>query len=100
MQRNLRELVNAIANKCQVEPNRVIRAVRILESKPFPVLLDDQTVLEIPEGQDMVAEFQELHAESPMKREWDSGPSDIQVDGDVGAVESSTTSGFELRLYY
>lgn len=99
MQRTLKELVNSIAMKCKLEPTRVVRTIRI-NAKGLAIALDDGDVQEIPEGQDMTAEFQEIHADSPMKREWDSGPTDVQVDGDVGAIETTTTSGYELRLLF
>ncbi|KAB2576213.1 CP2 transcription factor [Lasiodiplodia theobromae] len=99
MQRTLKDLVNGIAMKCKLEPTRVVRTIRI-NAKGLAIALDDSDVLEMPEGQDMTAEFQEIQADSPMKREWDSGPTDVQVDGEVGATETTTTSGYELRLLF
>lgn len=99
MQRTLKDLVNGIAMKCKLEPTKVVRTIRI-NAKGLAIALDDGDVQEISEGQDMTAEFQEIHADSPMKREWDSGPTDVQVDGDVGAIETTTTSGYELRLLF
>ncbi|KAF2086277.1 hypothetical protein K490DRAFT_66825 [Saccharata proteae CBS 121410] len=102
MQRTLTDLVNGIAMKCSVEPTQVVRTLRI-NSKGLNILLDDDAVQELPEGQDMVAEFQEIKARSdaPMKREWDSAPIDVQVDGEVGATQTTfLTSGYELRLLF
>ncbi|EOD48106.1 putative cp2 transcription factor protein [Neofusicoccum parvum UCRNP2] len=99
MQRTLKDLVNGIAMKCKLEPTKVVRTIRI-NAKGLAIALDDGDVQEISEGQDMTAEFQEIHADSPMKREWDSGPTDVQVDGDVGVIETTTTSGYELRLLF
>ncbi|KKY14646.1 putative cp2 transcription factor [Diplodia seriata] len=99
MQRTLKDLVNGIAMKCKLEPTRVVRTIRI-NAKGLAIALDDSDVQEMPEGQDMTAEFQEIHADSPMKREWDSGATDVQVDGEVGAIETTTTSGYELRLLF
>jgi hypothetical protein len=96
MQRTVKDLANAIAGKCNIEPTQVVRTLRI-NSKGLNILIDDELVREIPEGQDMRAEFSEV---KPSKREWDSGPTDIQVDGDVGAIENVVIHGFELRLYF
>ena len=49
---------------------------------------------------DMVAEFQELRSSSPMKREWDSGPTDVQVDGVMDVVQTTQSQGYELRLIF
>ncbi|KAF2144709.1 uncharacterized protein K452DRAFT_145703 [Aplosporella prunicola CBS 121167] len=99
MQRTLKDLVNAISMKCNIEPTRVVRTLRV-NTKGLSILLDDEAVQELPEGQDFIAEFQEITSQSPMKREWDAGPSDIQVDGEVGATETTSTSGYELRLLF
>ena len=66
------------------------------------VIDDDDCIRELPEGQDMTAEFCELHTESPtkMKREWDAGPTDPQCDGELPTVENVTTDGYELKLLY
>ena len=97
MQRTLKDLVNGIAMKCKLEPTRVVRTIRI-NAKGLAIALDDGDVQEMAEGQDMTAEFQEIHADSPMKREWDSGATDVQVDGEVGATETMTTMRNRNRL--
>jgi len=99
MQRTLKDLVSGIAAKIDIEPTKVIRTVRITQ-KGMQILFDDDAVRELPEGQDMTAEFTEITPQSPTKREWDAGPTDIQVDGDVGAIENVNSAGYELRLLY
>jgi hypothetical protein len=99
MQRTLQDLVNGIANKSGMEPSKVLRTLRITQ-KGLNIVLDDEAVHELPEGQDMVAEFSELKSQSPMKREWDSGPTDVQVDGDLDVTRNVQTEGYELRLLY
>lgn len=98
MQRTLRHLVQEVARKSGIEPNRVLQTVRIKQS--MHILFDDDTVQELPEGQDLIAEFQEIKPKSPMKREWDSGPTDIQVDGDINVSQNVQTEGYELRLHF
>lgn len=99
MQRTLKDLVNGIAAKVNIEPTKVIRTLRI-DRQGLQILFDDEAVRELPEGQDMTAEFHEITPQSPTKREWDAGPTDIQVDGDVGAIENVNSAGYELRLLY
>jgi hypothetical protein len=99
MQRNLADLVNGIATKSGVEPSKVLRTIRI-NTKGLSILMDDETVVELPEGQDMVAEFRRMRPPSPMKREWNSGPTDIQVDGDSEVIHTVQSEGYELRLVF
>ncbi|KAF2399897.1 hypothetical protein EJ06DRAFT_538154 [Trichodelitschia bisporula] len=99
MQRNLHDFIHGIAVKCKVEPHKVLRIVRI-NKQGLNILLDDQSVVELPEGQDMVAEFQEFRSHSPMKREWDTNPDNVQADGDMDLVNTVQSEGYELRLLY
>ncbi|KAF1984034.1 hypothetical protein K402DRAFT_423116 [Aulographum hederae CBS 113979] len=99
MQRTLKDLVNGIASKCEIEPTSVMRTLRVTQ-KGLSIILDDETVREIPEGQDMVVEIVDLQPHSPMKREWDAGPTDVQVDGDMAIIANVHTEGHELRLLF
>jgi len=99
MQRTLTDLVNGIATKSNIEPSKVLRTIRI-NKQGINILFDDETVVELPEGQDMIAEFKDIRPESPVKREWDSGPTDIQVDGDLDVIHTVQSEGYELRLIF
>jgi len=100
LERNVKALVSGIAMKLQVEPTKVMRTIRI-NQKGLQILLDDDAVQAIPEQQDMTAEFHEITPpHQPVKREWDAGPTDIQVDGDISVVENVNSTGYELRLLY
>lgn len=100
MERSLKALVGAIAMKINIEPTKVTRTIRV-NQKGLQILMDDDAVHAIPEQQDMTAEFHEVVPEQqPVKREWDSGPTDIQVDGDAGIVENVNSTGYELRLLF
>lgn len=100
MQRTAEELVNGIAAKLDIEPSRIQRAVH-LKKNGLEVLVDDDVVRELPEGQDMLVEIYEIKTESlPLKREWDSGPNDTQVDGDIIPSSNVSSSGLELKLGY
>ncbi|KAF2278487.1 uncharacterized protein EI97DRAFT_456875 [Westerdykella ornata] len=100
LERTLKALVGGISMKADIEPTKVTRVIRINE-KGLQILMDDDAVREIPEQQDMVAEFHEItSSQQPLKREWDAGSTDIQVDGDVGAIETVNSTGYELRLLF
>jgi hypothetical protein len=99
MQKTLKDLVNGVAVKSNIEPSKVLR-VLVINKQGLPIVVDDEVVGEIPEGQDMVAEFQPVRQSSPMKREWDSGPTDIQVDGDIDVIQTVQSEGYELRLLF
>ncbi len=96
MQRTLKDLVNGVAAKCDIEPTKVVRTIH-LNRAGLSILLDDESVRELPEGQDMTAELHELAPRSPMKAEWESGPI---VDGDISTVENVQVAGYELRLLF
>jgi hypothetical protein len=100
MERTVKALTGAIAMKINVEPTKVTRAIRV-NKKGLQILLDDDAVQAIPEQQDMTAEFHEIvPQQQPLKREWDAGPTDIQVDGDLGVTENVNSTGYELRLLF
>ena len=101
--RTLKDFTNALATKCNIEPTQVIRTYRMTENG-LNILFDDDCILELPEGQDMAAEFCEAvpDADAPIKpkREWDAGPTDIQCDGELSTVENVNSHGYELKLLF
>lgn len=101
LERTLKDLVSSIAMKAKVEPSKVTRTIRI-NQKGLEIFMDDGAVHTIPEQQDMAAEFHEIGTPpaQAMKREWDAGSTDIQVDGDMGAIEDVHSCGYELRLLF
>ena len=101
MERSVKALVASIAMKINIEPTKVTRTVRV-NQKGLQILMDDDAINAIPEQQDMTAEFHEIGTPPihSMKREWDAGPTDIQVDGDISVVEAVHSTGYELRLLF
>lgn len=59
VQRTLGDLTSSIASKCNVDPSRVQRILRV-NSKGLEILVDEELVREIPEGQDMIVEFEDI----------------------------------------
>ena len=98
MNRTYKDFVNAIANKCDIEPTNVIRIVRVSRNG-LQVLFDDDCVRELPEGQDMTAEFEAI-SESPgmVGDAWNDV--DLQCDSDLTTLNNVATSGYELRLLF
>ncbi|KAF2769398.1 hypothetical protein EJ03DRAFT_343413 [Teratosphaeria nubilosa] len=99
--RTTKDLVNAIAMKCDMEPTKVLRVIRI-NRQGISILVNDECVREIPEGQDMKAEISKMQPSSPSRgrREWDAGPSDLQCDGDVPTAENISADGYEMKLLF
>ena len=99
--RTLREFERILATKCNIEPTQILRTIRI-SRQGLHILLDDECIRELPEGQDMTAEFCEIVPDSPMKatnnREF--GSSTVKCDGELSIVENKNTSGYELKLLY
>jgi hypothetical protein len=101
MERTVKALVSGIAMKINIEPTKVTRTIRV-NQKGLQILMDDDAINAITEQQDMTAEFHEIGTPPAhhLKREWDAGPTDIQVDGDISVIENVNSSGYELRLLF
>ncbi|KAJ8063869.1 hypothetical protein OCU04_007723 [Sclerotinia nivalis] len=96
MQRTLKDFTNAIALKWKIEPTKIMRTLRVLDSG-LQVEMDDDVVRELSEGQDFILEVQA--SQTPVKREWEM---DVTVDNDnAGATQNVAQSeGYELRLFF
>ncbi|KAI9816511.1 MAG: hypothetical protein M1827_001643 [Pycnora praestabilis] len=99
LQRTCSDLVQNIASKSNINPAQIIRTLHV-NSKGLHIMVDDDVVREIPEGQDIKVEITEIKPYTPIKREWDSGPTDAQVDNDLGVSQHASTRGFELKLFF
>jgi hypothetical protein len=88
-QRSLKDLVDVIATKSRIEASKVLRTIQI-NKKGLHILIDDDSVQEIPEGQEMVAEFKEIGL----------GLSEGQEPGDFEFAETFESEGYELRLLF
>jgi hypothetical protein len=83
-------LATSIASKCGIDPSAVLRTVH-LNSRGLTILVDDEFVREMPEGQDMKVQATEIREESPFA----SPPQ--ESEGEAGAA---ARNGWELRLIY
>ena len=61
MERTANNLVHSISTKCQVEATTVERVLRV-NNKGLNIIVDDEVVQELPEGQDMAVELVEVES--------------------------------------
>lgn len=100
MRRTVKDFVNGVATKCGVEPTRILRTTHVHE-KGLQVLVDDDVINELPEGQDMLVEFHFIESK-PVA----TNVSEVIVDGIVDQPEGSALQdnnsaiGYEMRLFY
>ncbi len=100
MQRTVKDLINGISEKFQVEPTAVMRVTH-LNSKGLQIIVDEEVVRELPEEQDMIVEFSKVHHEHAVKSEVrETSGTSINVDGDIAALDSMYTDGLEMWLNY
>ena len=98
MQRTVKDLVRGISDKFQIDPTRVTQVTHI-DSRGLRIVVDEDVVRELPEGQDMIVEFAPTHAEAGPKPEFAPCTEDL-VDGDFGLSDPSTLDPLEMWLNY
>jgi hypothetical protein len=102
MQRTLKDFTNAIAAKWNIEPTKIIRTLHVLD-RGLEVVIEDDVIQELAEGQDIIMEIVEVHnsAASQLKGEWEMSV-DVVVDSDnAGDAQNVVhTDGYELRLMF
>lgn len=81
-ERTVRDLMEKISVKQRIDPQRIVRVLRV-NKNGLKIMVDDDVVRELPDGQDMVVEISEAAA----------------LDG-ATAIDSDKSSGVELKLSY
>lgn len=99
MQRTVKDLISSIASKCQVDPTRVVRTFRV-NAKGLKIIVDDEVVRELPEGQDMTVEFFESGSDRPVKQEKDTAKLDVSADHDTTAKDAGASTALEMKLLF
>ena len=97
MERTVKDLVASIAMKCGVRPIQVGRTLRI-NSKGLKIMVDDEVVRELPEGQDMIVEFAEVDGTTGLKQEPGSGASTPKAT--VTPAKNTNMKALEMRLLF
>jgi len=97
-QRTVRDLVNGISNKFQIEPHRVTQVTHV-NPKGLHIIVDEDVVRELPEGQDMLVEF--APGGDQVKQEFATQPlTDAMVDGMVEPINTIVSDPLEMWLNY
>ncbi|KAI9773320.1 MAG: hypothetical protein M1840_007535 [Geoglossum simile] len=100
MERTVQDFTANIAAKFGIEPTSVTRTT-YMNSKGLNVIVDDDFVREIREGQDMRVEVTEVRPEaSRVKREWHIGPSEDDDDYDVRVMDNVNSTKFEIKVLF
>ena len=94
MQRTVGDLTSAIASKCDVDPSRILRSLRI-NPKGLKILVDEELVREIPEGQDMIVEFEEIDFTKAIKLEQEGTPASA-----TSSINPLASTPLEMRLVF
>ncbi|RVX74810.1 hypothetical protein B0A52_01087 [Exophiala mesophila] len=100
MQRTVKDLVNGIAQKFEVDPHRVTQVTHV-NSRGLRILVDEEVVRELPEGQDMMVEFTPSSGEPPLKQELIApASSEVMVDAEIPPSNIIVSDGLEMWLNY
>lgn len=78
-ERSVRDLMRKISEKHRIDPKRIVRVLHVNENG-LRIMVDDDVVRELPEGQDMIADIYET-------------PNKLSGDGTPG-------SHMEIKLTY
>lgn len=95
--RTVADLTNCIAVKFQIEPSRITRVTHV-NSKGLQIVVDEDVVRELPEGQDMMVEFAPARPEYTPKHDMIS-TKELFPDADDQAPDT-TTDYLEMWLNY
>lgn len=97
MERTVNALITSIAMKCGVDSKQIARTLRV-NPRGLKIMVDDEVVRELPEGQDMIVEFDEMIASTGFKQEGGSGASTPKA---TQAPSKSASNGpLEMRLLF
>jgi hypothetical protein len=73
-ERTVRDFMHKISEKNKIDPERITRVLRVNQDG-LKIMVDDDVVRELPDGQDMVAEFSEASKLDGVAINIDSPPS-------------------------
>jgi hypothetical protein len=100
MQRTVKDLVNGISEKFQIDPTRVTRVTHI-NSRGLQIVVDEDVVRELPEGQDMIVEFASTPNDHQIKNELTHPNStEVMVDNEFGIFDTAVSDPLEMWLNY
>lgn len=97
VRRTIRDLVNGISEKFGIDPNRVTQVTHI-NAKGLRIVVDEDVVREVPEGQDMIVEFAPATTEQADEQQQHTEPL-ILVDGELPSL-TTISDPLEMWLNY
>lgn len=99
-QRTVRDLVNGISQKFNIDPHR-ITSVTHVNSKGLRIIVDEDVVRELPEGQDMLVEFAPGQTGDAVKQEFAHDVvTEAMVDGIIDPANTAVSDPLEMWLNY
>ena len=93
MQKTVNALISGIAGRSNIDPSRVQRTVRI-NSNGLTILVDDEVVRELADGQDMTVDFEDVQPET------NAAPKFEEQDPGADSTTPIPRSGVEMRLTF
>ena len=100
MQRTVKGLINSISTKFQIDPYRVTQVTHI-NSRGLHIIVDEDVIRELPEGQDMIVEFTLLETDQRVKHEFNSpAAAEVIVDSELTPADSFISDPLEMWLNY
>jgi len=100
MHRTVQDLISSISDKFSIDPLRVTQVTHV-NSRGLHIIVDEDVVRELPEGQDMVVEFAPSQSDEAIKQQFVApGATTVVVDGDFGPLDISALDPLEMWLNY
>ncbi|KEF62572.1 uncharacterized protein A1O9_00545 [Exophiala aquamarina CBS 119918] len=101
MQRTVKDLVNSISQKFDIDPHRVTQVTHV-NSRGLHIIVDEDVVRELPEGQDMIVELSPAaQHDQQLKQEFlQPAVTEVMVDGDILPSEIVISDPLEMWLNY
>ncbi|KAI1619670.1 transcription factor CP2 and like protein [Exophiala viscosa] len=100
MHRTVEDLISSISDKFSIDPLRVTQVTHV-NSRGLHIIVDEDVVRELPEGQDMVVEFAPSQSDEAIKQQFVApGATTVVVDGDFGPLDISALDPLEMWLNY
>ena len=97
LHRTIQDLIQNIAAKAEVESGLVQRVIQV-NPRGLKIMVDDELVGELPEGQDMIVQFDEIEPDSQIKLEPNTALSDSYAAKNLG--KKSSTKPLEMSLIF
>jgi hypothetical protein len=100
MQRTVKDLIYNISRKFDIDPHRVTQVIHV-NSRGVHIMVDEDMVRELPEGQDMIVEFVPVQTDRPVNQEFITlAITEAMVDGEIIPAEVWISDPLEMWLNF